>query len=101
MPKYHRKKSYHKKIYPKKAPPKRHYPLRTFITILAIIFSIFALGAFIAFLSPSMFINLMMRLPPDIQEAIFVDIFLRGGTGLWVFLLIAAILWYARSKIRS
>ena len=96
MPKYYHKKSYHKKSY-----HKRHYPLRTFITILAIIFTVVALAAFIGFLSPMMFIKLLGYLPPDIQNAIFMDIFLRGGTGLWVFVIISGILWYVRGKIRA
>lgn len=67
MPKYYHKKSYHKK----------HYPLRTFVTVLAVIFSILALDAFIAFLSPTMFIKLLLYLPPNIQDAIFFDLILR------------------------
>jgi len=88
MPKQHHKKHYYK----------RHYPLRTFVTILAVIFSILALGAFIAFLSPMMFIKLLSYLPGDIQDIIFMDLFLRGGTGLWIFVIISAILWYIEAK---
>ncbi len=91
MPKYHHKKSYHKS----------HYPLRTLVTLLAIIFSILALGAFIAFLSPMMFIKMLSYLPGDIQDIIFMDLFLRGGTGLWIFVIISAILWYIKGKIRA
>lgn len=90
MPKHYQKKSYYR----------RHYPLRTFVTILAVIFSVLALGAFVAFLSPTTFIKLLLYLPPDIQDAIFFDIILRGGTGLWVFVIVSAILWYIRGKIR-
>lgn len=89
MPKHYQKKSYYR----------RHYPLRIFVTILAVIFSILALGAVIAFLSPMMFIKLLGYLPPDISDTIFLDIILRGGTGLWVFVIVSAILWYIRSKI--
>jgi hypothetical protein len=73
--------------------------LRTLVTVLAVIFAILALGAFVAFLSPMMFIKLLGYLPPDIQDMIFFDILLRGGTGLWAFVVIAGILWYVRGKI--
>ena len=73
--------------------------MRTLITILAIIFTLLALVGFIGFLSPTLFINLLNQLPQDIQNAVFFDILLRGGTGWWVFAIISAILWYVRSIV--
>jgi hypothetical protein len=64
-------------------------------------FSILAFGALFVYLSPTVFIKLLGHLPPDIQEAVFVDIWLRGGTGLGVFVILSAILWYTRSKVRA
>jgi len=96
MPKYHKKKYYQKKSY-----HKRHYLLQTFVTVLAVIFTILAVVAFVAYASPMMFIELLSHLLSNIGDVIFMDIVLRGGTGLLVFAIGSAILWYARSRIQA
>ncbi len=82
-----------------KSFPKRRYPLKTFVTVLAIIFSILAAVGLLAFVWPSMFIAIFTHFPRVIQHLVVTDIFLKGGIGLWVFITISAILWYARGKM--
>lgn len=73
--------------------------LRTLVTIVAVCMSALALVGLIAFISPSLAITLASKLPPDIQEILFWDLILRGGTGLWVFIIISGALWWARTRI--
>jgi hypothetical protein len=84
-----------------KSRPKRRYPLKTIITVLAIIFSILAFAGLLAFTWHAMFIKVFDYLPPAIQHALVMDIFPRGGIGLWVFITISAILWYVRGKMTA
>ena len=79
----------------------RRYPVRTFITVLAVIFSILAAVGLLAFVWPSMFIAIFIHFPRVIQHLVVTDIFLKGGIGLWVFVTISAILWYVRGKITA
>jgi hypothetical protein len=89
MPEHNQEKSY----------PKRRYPVQTFITVLAIIFSKLAAVGLLAFVWPSMFIAIFTHFPRVIQHIVVTDLFLKGGIGLWVFVTISAILWYVRGKI--
>ena len=89
MPEHNQEKSY----------PKRRYPVRTFITVLAINFSLLAAVGLLAFVWPSMFISIFTHFPRVIQHIVVTDLFLKGGIGLWVFVTISAILWYVRGKI--
>ena len=85
----------------KKSRNERRYPVRTFITVLAVIFSILAAVGLLAFVWPSMFIAIFTHFPRVIQHLVVTDIFLKGGIGLWVFVTISAILWYVRGKITA
>jgi len=71
------------------------------VTVLAIIFSILAAVGLLAFVWPTMFIAIFTHFPPVIQHIVVTDIFLKGGIGLWVFITIAAVLWYVRGKITA
>ncbi len=84
-----------------KSHNKRRYPLKTIITVLAIIFSILAAIGLLAFVWPSMFIAIFTYFPRLIQNLVVTDIFLRGGIGLWVFVTISAVLWYVRGKMTA
>jgi len=78
---------------------RKAFLLRSLVTLFALLFSALALLGLVAFISPSLFIVLMEKLPTGLQEAILLDIFLRGGTGFWVFLIFAGILWWVRTLI--
>jgi len=85
----------------KKSRNERRYPVRTFITVLAVIFSILAAVGLLAFVWPTMFIAIFTHFPRVIQHLVVTDIFLKGGIGLWVFVTISAVLWYVRGKITA
>jgi len=78
---------------------RRALTLRIFITTLAVIASIGAILGFIVLVSPTLALELLSKLPASIQNAIFWDIFMRGGTGFWSFLVVAGLLWWFRTMI--
>ena len=78
---------------------RKKYLLRSLITIFALVFSVFALVGLLAFISPTLFVNMVVKLPADVQDMIFVDLFLRGGTGVWIFVILSGVLWWVRTKI--
>ena len=77
---------------------RKNYLLCSLITLFASVFSVFALVGLLAFISPMLFVNVVAKLPTDIQNMIFVDLFLRGGTGVWVFMILSGVLWWVRTK---
>jgi hypothetical protein len=74
--------------------------LRIVLTVVAVITTFFALLGLFYYISPTLFIRLMSFLPASIQEAMFWDFLLRGGTGFWIFVIVSGILWYIISRIR-
>jgi len=78
---------------------RKAFLLRNLVALIALLFSALALFGLIAFISPSLFIMFVGKLPAGWQEAILLDIFLRGGTGFWVFLILAGTLWWVRTLI--
>ncbi len=72
---------------------------RLLVTVFAVMFSILALVGFIGFLSPMLFFSLIEKLPPDTQEWVVMDLIFRGGTGVWIFAIIAGVLWWFRTRI--
>lgn len=75
------------------------YLLRTLVVLIAIIFSVLGLAGVIQFASPSFFIGLSEKLPEDIRSILLADLLL-GGTRLWIFAVVAGVLWWAQSKIK-
>ena len=91
MPKYHYKKFLHKKSY---HPIKWSSLLRFVVIVLAFICSVLAVIGLISYISPTMFLNLLDVLPSGIKDTIITDMFLRGGSGFWVFLILSVAFWY-------
>jgi ABC-type Fe3+-siderophore transport system permease subunit len=79
---------------------RRRSPLRIVLTVIAVITTFFAILGLFYYISPTLFIRLMSFLPASIQEAMFWDFLLRGGTGFWIFAIVSGILWYIISRIR-
>lgn len=73
--------------------------LRSLVILFALVFSLFALAGLVAFISPTLAMSIASKLPPDIQNVLFMDLLLRGGTGLWVFLVLSGILWWVQTRI--
>ena len=73
--------------------------LKTLVTVFALVFSVLALAGLVAFISPSLAIALGSKLPADVQAILITDIFLRGGTGLWVFLVLSGVLWWVWTRM--
>ena len=80
--------------------PARLHPLPIVLTVVAVITTLFALLGLFYYISPTLFIRLMSLLPPSIQEAMFMDFLLRGGTGFWIFAIVSGVLWYIVSLTR-
>ena len=68
------------------------------VTALAIVTSLAALVGFIEFVSPTISIGLIMKLPEDFRDILLSDLFLRG-TGFWSFLMLSGLLWWLRTKL--
>ena len=79
---------------------RRSFSLRVVLSIIAVITTFFALLGLFYYISPTLFLRLMSFLPYSIQEAMFMDFLLRGGTGFWIFAIVSGILWFIISKIR-
>jgi hypothetical protein len=79
---------------------RRRSPLRIGLTIIAVITTFLAVVGLFYYISPTLFITMMSSLPPSIQNAMFVDFLLRGGTGFWIFAIVSGVLWYVISRIR-
>ena len=73
--------------------------LRTLVTVLALAMSVLSLTGLIAFISPTLALALGSKLSNDLQDILLTDVLLRGGTGLWVFLILLGVFWYARTSI--
>lgn len=73
--------------------------LRSLVIIFALVFSVFALAGLVALISPTLAMALASKLPPDVQNVLFMDLLLRGGTGLWVFLILSGVLWWVQTRI--
>ncbi len=84
-----------------KSRPKKRYPLRTSVTVFAIIFSILAAIGLLAFVWHDIFMVIFSYFPRNIQQILVQDIYLSGGIGVFVLIGIAAVLWYARTKIEA
>lgn len=72
--------------------------LNAFVTILAIASSIVGLFGIIQFASLGLFMAIAGKFPSDIQSLLFFDL-LMAGTRLWIFAIVAAVLWWVRGKI--
>jgi ribosomal protein L37AE/L43A len=79
---------------------RRRSPLRVCLTIVAVITTFLAVVGLFYYVSPTLFITMMSSLPPSIQDAMFIDFLLRGGTGFWIFAIVSGVLWYVISRIR-
>ena len=75
-------------------------PLRTILTIIAVITTCLAAIGVFFYISPTLFIGFMSHMPYAIQEATFMDFCIRGGMGFWIFAVVSGILWYFLSKRR-
>ena len=84
-----------------KTHPRRRgrFLIRSLVIILALVFSVFALAGLVAFISPTLAMALASELPPDVQDVLLMDLILRGGTGLWVFLVLSGVLWWVQTRI--
>ena len=76
-----------------------NFLLKTFVTLFALVFSVLALVGLIAFVSPTLALTLGSKLPEDVQAILLTDVLLRGGTGLWIFLVLSGVLWWVRTRI--
>jgi hypothetical protein len=79
---------------------RRRSLLRIILTVIAVITTFLALLGLFYYISPTLFIKLISFLPASIQDAMFIDFLLRGGTGFWIFAIVSGILWYIISRIR-
>jgi len=79
---------------------KEVFSLRVVLKIIAVITTFFAILGLFYYISPTLFLRLMSFLPYSIQEAMFMDFLLRGGTGFWIFAIVSGILWFIISKMR-
>jgi len=73
--------------------------LRMLVTVLAVCVSLLAVVGFVGIVSPTGLMTLISQLPAGIQEVVFIDLFLRGGTGFWAFLVLAGLLWWLRTSV--
>lgn len=69
------------------------------LTLAALLSTVMLAIAALPLLSPSLFMLLMDRLPLDLQNALFVDFLLRGGTGFWEYLVLTGALWMVRAYV--
>lgn len=53
----------------------------------------------IPLVSPALFLVFVEMLPRAWQDALFMDFFLRGGSGFWEFLVLTFVLWALRSYL--
>jgi len=74
-------------------------PWRVLVAVLAAAFSVLAFIGLLAFIWHEIFIVVFSYFPRDIQQILVQDIYLSGGIGVFVLISIAAVLWYARTKI--
>lgn len=73
--------------------------LKILVTIFAVVAIIGALAGFIALVSPTLFMDLLSKLPMNVQQVLFTDLLFRGGTGFWSFLIVSGLLWWLRVVI--
>lgn len=76
-------------------------PWRVLVALLAAAFSVLAFIGLLAFIWHEIFIVIFSYFPRDIQQVLVQDIYLSGGIGVFVLIGIAAVLWYARTKIEA
>ena len=81
------------------ASKKKVNPWRILVAVLAAAFSILAFIGLLAFIWHEIFMVVFSYFPRDIQQILVQDIYLSGGIGVFVLISIAAVLWYARTKI--
>ena len=74
-------------------------PWRILVAVLAAAFSALAFVGLLAFVWHEIFMVVFSYFPRDIQQVLVQDIYLSGGIGVFVLISIAAVLWYARTKI--
>ncbi|NIU85701.1 MAG: hypothetical protein GWN17_16165, partial [Candidatus Korarchaeota archaeon] len=55
----------------------------------------------LAFVWHDIFMVIFSYFPRNIQQILVQDIYLSGGIGVFVLIGIAAVLWYARTKIEA
>jgi len=76
-------------------------PWRILVAVLAAAFSVLAFIGLLAFIWHDIFMFIFHYFPRDIQQVLVHDIYLSGGIGVFVLTGIAAVLWYARTKIEA
>ena len=81
------------------ASKKKVNPWRILVAVLAAAFSVLAFIGLLAFIWHDIFMAIFSYFPRDIQQILVQDIYLSGGIGVFVLISIAAVLWYARTKI--
>ena len=81
------------------ASKKKVNPWRILVAVLAAAFSVLAFIGLLAFIWHDIFMAIFSYFPRDIQQVLVEDIYLSGGIGVFVLISIAAVLWYARTKI--
>jgi hypothetical protein len=74
-------------------------PWRILVAVLAAAFSILAFIGLLAFIWHDIFMVIFSYFPRDIQQVLVQDIYLSGGIGVFVLTGIAAVLWYAQTKM--
>ena len=84
-----------------KTPSQRRgkFLLKTLVIVFALAFSLLALAGLIAFTSPTLALFIGSKFPKDIQGILLTDWLLRGGTGLWVFLVLSGVMWWVWTRI--
>lgn len=65
----------------------------------AIVATVLAGLSVLPLVSPSLFMALVGLLPLPVQNALFVDFWLRGGSGFWEFMGLAIVLWVVRAYL--
>jgi hypothetical protein len=83
------------------AKRRKFNPWRMLVAVLATIFSALAFIGLLAFIWHDIFMVIFSYFPRDIQQVLVQDIYLSGGIGVFVLTGIAAVLWYARTKIEA
>jgi len=84
-----------------KRSKKKVNPWRVLVAVLAAAFSVLAFIGLLAFIWHDIFMVIFSYFSRDIQQILVQDIYLSGGIGVFVLTGIAAVLWYARTKMEA
>lgn len=91
--------TYHHKHHSQHYKRRRRPAWRSLLTVCAVVATVLTGLAAVPLVSPSLFMAMVALLPPAVQDALFWDFFLRGGSGLWEFAGLAIILWVVRAHV--